>query len=58
MPRFEILRKEGLAGDTFRRFTKLDNVFQDMQAYVNSNAGKFVFGRGNCGSLKRSSRSV
>ncbi|KZV74334.1 hypothetical protein PENSPDRAFT_662516 [Peniophora sp. CONT] len=34
---YEVMRKEGLAAQTFRSFTKLDNVFQDMRTYVNMN---------------------
>lgn len=35
------MRKEGLAAQTFRSFTKLDNVFRDMKSYVNMNVGKY-----------------
>lgn len=33
------MRKEGLAAQTFRSFTKLDDVFRDMKSYVNMNIG-------------------
>lgn len=33
------MRKEGLAAQTFRSFSKLDGVFRDMRSYVNMNIG-------------------
>ncbi|VDB96058.1 unnamed protein product [Peniophora sp. CBMAI 1063] len=41
---YEVMRKQGLAAQTFRSFTKLESVFRDMKSYVNMNIDTPVFG--------------
>lgn len=58
LTRYEAMRKEGLAAQTFRSFTKLDSVFRDMKSYVNMNVGEYSASAGRLSVTKARSRSV